>query len=327
MEQKKPSLVYLLAASHSGSTLSAMLIAAHPELRTVGELKAIHLGEKESYLCSCRSRLLECDFWQKIHAKMQAYGINFDVFDAGTDIRSGATKYTKFLLSPLVRSKPVEFIRDFLLFLSPTWRRQYKLIQEKNESLIRAIQETTGATHVVDSSKIGIRLKYLLKNKNIDIKVIWVVRDGRGVSLAYSNPSEYADAKDPLLRGGGAGRTQEQAREIVKGAHEWKRCNEEASSLTKLLGDGQWIQVKYEDLCNSTENTLKRVYQFIDVDPNKLRLDFKSVDHHVLGNGMRLDSTEEIKLDDRWTEELSDDELSQFDEIAGDLNRSFGYDT
>ena len=39
-----PRLAYLLAASHSGSTLLAMLLGAHPEACTAGELKATNLG-------------------------------------------------------------------------------------------------------------------------------------------------------------------------------------------------------------------------------------------------------------------------------------------
>ena len=45
-------LVYILAASHSGSTLLAMLLGSHPDVCTVGELKATSLGNVEEYLCS-----------------------------------------------------------------------------------------------------------------------------------------------------------------------------------------------------------------------------------------------------------------------------------
>ena len=51
MTTKKQKLIYLAAASHSGSTMTAMLLGAHPDLCSVGELKAINLGDKNSYLC------------------------------------------------------------------------------------------------------------------------------------------------------------------------------------------------------------------------------------------------------------------------------------
>jgi hypothetical protein len=46
----------------------------------------------------------------------------------------------------------------------------------------------------------------------------------------------------------------------------------------------------------------------------------------MIGNGMRLDSTPEIKLDERWREVLSPSDLEIFDPIAGRLNRQLGYE-
>jgi hypothetical protein len=40
---------------------------------------------------------------------------------------------------------------------------------------------------LVDSSKVGIRLKYLLRIPEIDIRVIRVIRDGRAVALTYTD--------------------------------------------------------------------------------------------------------------------------------------------
>ncbi|WP_238742551.1 sulfotransferase domain-containing protein [Psychromonas antarctica] len=326
MKTEKKQLIYLAAASHSGSTMTAMLLGAHPDLCSVGELKAVHLGDKDSYLCSCKTLVGECSFWQGVSEKMAKRGQDFCISDARTDIRTGATPYIRRLLKPLVRSPLMELIRDSLLTLSPTWRKQLPQLQKRNADYISAIAEQAGADAVVDSSKIGIRLKYLLKNKDLDIKVIWVVRDGRGVSLAYKNPSEYADAKDPTLRGGGAGKTQEHGRGVETGAHEWIRCNQETQAVLATMDKNKWIKVHYEDICNHTEKTLDEIFKFIGVDPNKKRLDFKAVEHHVVGNGMRLDDSDVIKLDDRWKIELSETDLKCFYNIAGEYHKKLGYD-
>ena len=44
-------LVYILAASHSGSTLLATLLGAHRDTVSVGELKATSLGNADEYKC------------------------------------------------------------------------------------------------------------------------------------------------------------------------------------------------------------------------------------------------------------------------------------
>jgi hypothetical protein len=62
------------------------------------------------------------------------------------------------------------------------------------------------------------------------------------------------------------------------------------------------------------------------VDPAQTSADFRSVEHHVLGNGMRLDPTSEIRLDQRWKSVLSPADLPVFDSVAGKLNRRYGYE-
>jgi len=325
MAHQKQKLVYLAAASHSGSTMTAMLLGAHPDLCSVGELKAINLGDKNSYLCSCKKLVSECEFWQGVADKMASKGHDFCISDARTDIRTDATPYMLRLLRPLVRSPFMELIRDTLLSFSSVWRKQLPFLQKRNADYARSIAEQANVDTVVDSSKIGIRLKYLLKNKDLDIKVIWVVRDGRGVSLAYKNPSEFADAKNPKLRGGGAGKTQEQGRGIEVGAHEWVRCNQETEAVLATMPKENWMQVHYEDICNNTEQTLDTLFEFIGVDPTNKRLDFKTVEHHVVGNGMRLDDSEEIILDDRWKTLLNENELKAYHQITGGYHQSLGY--
>lgn len=304
--------------------MTAMLLGAHPDLCSVGELKAVNLGDTAHYLCSCKALVAECPFWQGVSEKMAKRGQTFTITAAGTDMMTGATPYTRRLLKPLLRGPFMELIRDCLLALSPTWRKQLPELQKRNADYVSAIAEQASAQAVIDSSKIGIRLKYLLRNRDLDIKVIWVVRDGRGVSLAYKNPSQYADAQDPTLRGGGAGKTQERGRDIATGAYEWRRCNQEVEAVLATMKKESWLKVHYEDLCRDTQQTLEQMLSFIGVDANKRRLDFKTVEHHVLGNGMRLDESEAIKLDQRWKTELSQEELAEFEKVAGDYQLTIG---
>jgi hypothetical protein len=40
---------------------------------------------------------------------------------------------------------------------------------------------------------------------------------------------------------------------------------------------------------------------------------------------MRLDSTSDVLLDERWKTFLSEEQLQLFESVAGDLNRRLGY--
>jgi hypothetical protein len=319
-------LVYLLAASHSGSTLLAMLLGRHPEVATTGELKATRLGDPEKYRCSCGSLIRECPFWRGISAKMRERGFEFDVTNAGTDFRSGASDYARRLLEPLHRGPALELVRDAALTLSPVWRRNYPRIQALNAALASSVSLQARKPVVVDSSKIAVRLKFLLRNPELDIKVVRLIRDGRGVALTYTDPLNFADAKDPRLKAGGSGGNRDADRlPMAEAAREWRRSNEEAEALLSGLDPSRWTSLRYEELCSDPEATLKRVFAFIGVDPAATSLDFRSADHHVVGNGMRLDATEQIELDERWRVALSPADLETFAGVAGDLSRRLGY--
>jgi hypothetical protein len=212
------------------------------------------------------------------------------------------------------------------LNLSPVWRKNLPIILARNLALIQCVAARTQKKVIVDSSKIGIRLKYLLRIPELDTKVIRAIRDGRGVALTYIDPARFADASDPALRQGGmgGGRTKERLT-MEQATREWRRSNEEAEQALKLLDPSKQTISHYEDLCTHPEETLNRLFTFIGVDPQKRNQDFRMVEHHIVGNGMRLDSSNAIKLDERWRSNLSLSDLRIFHTIAGNMLNRLGY--
>jgi hypothetical protein len=320
------SLVYILACSHSGSTLLAMLLGAHPDLGTVGELKLTSLGNPDRYRCSCGQSIRQCPFWLRVAQAMSARGIPFDIGEAGTSITATRHAYLRLLLRPLIRGPVLEAVRDAGLALSPAWRKHFVATQERNQALIEVLRQLTGARIIVDSSKTGLRLKYLLRNPALDVRVLRLIRDGRAVALSGLDTPNFADAADPRLRFGGFGERRGRTRySLAQAAQVWRRSNEEAEHLLQGLDPARWLQVRYEHLCRDPVEELARICRFLDLDAAKLRLDFRAAEQHVVGNGMRLDSTSQISLDERWRRHLAARDLRLFDRIAGDLNRAYGY--
>ena len=112
---------------------------------------------------------------------------------------------------------------------------------------------------VVDSSKVGIRLKYLLRNPGLDVRVIRVIRDGRAVAFTYIDPENFADATAPHLRGGGDGTSRDKERLTpLEAAHEWRRSNEEADAIVPASIPSRYTTVSYEDVCADTPAALSR---------------------------------------------------------------------
>ncbi|MCC7462939.1 MAG: sulfotransferase, partial [Gammaproteobacteria bacterium] len=153
-----------------------------------------------------------------------------------------------------------------------------------------------------------------------------VKRDGRAVALTYMNPEHFADASNPALRGGGSGASRDAERlPSQAAAREWLRSNEEAEALMAGVAGERKLEVSYESLCADVEGTLRRIFTFLGVDAMAQRPDFRAATHHVIGNGMRLDSGSEVRLDERWRNALSAAELRTFDLVAGAMNRRLGY--
>ena len=305
------NLAYILAASYSGSTLLAMLLGAQSDACTVGEMRAPDVGDAEAYFCSCGARIKECSFWLRVTAGMAAKGFpGFDITDADLSIHDVENRYIDRLLAPLTRGPVLEGIRDLALHLSPAWRPHLRRIQSRNAALVEVLRGITGAKVVVDSSKVAVHLKYLLTTPALQIKVIHLLRDGRAVTTS--------------MLGHGLKRST-RAETIAAAASSWRGNNEGAERLLARLPALQWLQLRYEDLCRQPEETLRHLCGFLGMDTERIVLDFRSRQQHVLGNDMRLKSTSEIRLDERWRTQLSKEDLEVFEEAAGGLNRKYGY--
>jgi hypothetical protein len=140
------------------------------------------------------------------------------------------------------------------------------------------------------------------------------------------DPAGFADAEDPAMRSGSSGGQRKSERlSMAQAAYQWRRCNEEAGHILRRLDKSRWIEVRYEDICKDTENTLRRLFEFLSLDPDRRAQDFRTVEHHILGNGMRLDTTSRISLDQRWKSVLTEEELHSFDRVAGEMNRRYEY--
>lgn len=319
-------LAYILAASHSGSTLLAMLLGAHPEIATVGELKLTALGPVEQYRCSCRRLIRECPFWDAVRASFARAGLDFDLADAGTDWLSGAPALARRWLKPLHRGPVLEALRDVLLALTPGWRTHASRVAMRTRLLVASVLAVSGKRVLVDSSKIGLRLKFLLRDTTYDLRVIRLIRDGRAVAATYVHPEELADARAPQWRGGGSGGSREAERLTMRAAaREWRRSQEEAEAIVATLPAERVLELRYETLCRQPAETLERVHRFLGVAPRRELPAFRALEHHVVGNGMRLDEVTEVRLDERWREYLSASDLAIFEAEAGAFNRRLGY--
>jgi hypothetical protein len=112
---------------------------------------------------------------------------------------------------------------------------------------------------------------------------------------------------------------------MAEAALEWKRSNEEAETVLRGVDPSRRVEVRYEVLCAQPDATLQGLFAFLGVEPRRALADLRTAEHHVIGNGMRLDATGEIHLDERWRSVLTPTDLRRFEAVAGTINRRLGY--
>jgi len=320
--------VYILGASHSGSTLLALLLNAHPDITTIGETAPGSIGDVGTYRCSCGRLIKECSFWANVVDRMQEKHPDFNLDNFGTQFEFPSSRLVDWLLHIEHRGAPLELLRDAALRLSPAWQRVRREIESRCYDLASAALTESGGRILVDSSKLAHRLKFLLRIPEFNIRVIHLIRDGRAVALTYMRQDEFADSRDAAFRRGGRGMAAEATADslpMAKAAYEWRRCLEAAQYVLAGLEASQWMEIHYEQLCSDKEGVLRRIHEFLGTDHTLATSHFRDVENHVVGNGMRLDTTSEIRLDERWREILTERDLRTFNQTAGAMNRCYGY--
>jgi len=292
-----------MSPSYSGSTLLTYLLATHPEISTIGELKATSMGDIDSYTCSCGSLLKECQFWSHLQESMQAKNAPLDFHHFGTNFKSESKLCNKLLRSS-VRGRLFEYLRKAAFALLPVCGGERLSILDMNRHMIEAICVLQGGSVFLDGSKDPVRLQFMHQSGLWNIKVINLIRDGRGVTNSYMRHSEAG---------------------MDVAAMEWLHSMNEIQNMETYLQPEQIMHVTYEHLCREPDTVLADIYEFIGVDKSLVNVDYQSTSHHILGNAMRLSSTREIRLDEKWKKNLGAEELEVFRSLVGSLNRHLGY--
>jgi hypothetical protein len=169
-----------------------------------------------------------------------------------------------------------------------------------------------------------------------EARFVHVIRDGRDVALSHNNRIKRRglDHKTPVPAG--------------EMARRWRKRIEKARYDAGAVGD-RYIEIRYEDLVTSTEPTLRRVCELVEIDFDPVMLDYHRRAEERLqemardlpaGQGRphrpgeeRLQAhallKEPPKKDrvESWKQEMSAEDVAEFEAIAGELLRDLDYET
>ncbi|HYH23147.1 MAG TPA: sulfotransferase [Azospirillum sp.] len=298
-------VVYIMGHGLSGSTLLALLLGSHPDIATVGEtaIAPRSPNKRMAFTCSCHAAYHDCAFWQDVTRAMAERGYDFDIEDSGLVFRAPDRPLVDALLRFRGRGAAFEALRDVGLMLAPGARRTLAALKARNRDFIEVVTRLRGARVFLDGSKRPERALYLRRTPGLSVKVIHLVRDGRAVACSamknWSMPAEEA-------------------------ARLWTRTNRHCLRARPHFAPDSWLMLRYEDLCAEPAGVMQMLHRFIGVEPQPAPTDFRA-GQHIIGNRMRLASTTEIRLDERWKTALSPADLATIERHVTPLNRRFGY--
>jgi hypothetical protein len=274
----------------SGSTLVERLLAEMPDVVGAGEVT--HLWQRalaDNQPCACGAAFDACPFWISVG---KAAFDGWDNLDA-EDVLALARRVDRTRFVPrLALPTRVTRRRQDLLRYADLYRRIYA-----------GIAEVTGARVIVDSGKHASQAFALRHHPGIDLRVLHVVRDGRGVAYSWSKESSYGSPG-----GDSSSDSYMPQYSVVTSSVLWTAHN----ALFDLLAatGARRLRLRYERIVADPVGHLATVRAFLHLPPEPPAFIRSDGDvaiaelgpiHSVAGNPMRFQTgAVRLRVDSAW---------------------------
>lgn len=278
-------VLYVAGMPRSGSTLLERMLGALPGVCGLGEVVWLwSRGVRENARCGCGEHFWDCPFWQGVGE--QAFGGWSNVDPDRMDHLRRRVDDVKYVGQLLVGRGRRGF-RDELAEYTDAFRRVYA-----------AARDVSGAEIVIDSSK-HTSLAYCLRHvDDLDLRMVHLVRDSRGVAYSWTKKVRAPEF---------TARPTYMARLTpARIALLWNGHNV-LIEVPRLFGT-KTLLLRYEAFAEDPRPALAAVQRLVGLDPGTAPLDFVgdgwadlAPSHSVSGNPMRFTSGRiPLRRDDAW---------------------------
>ncbi|MBI2711045.1 MAG: sulfotransferase [Actinobacteria bacterium] len=284
----RTTVLFIGGGGRNGSTLLERMLAEVPDVAALGEVR--HLpsrGLLADERCSCGEPFSACPWWTKVGTA--AFG-GWDRVDgaAWAAAQEAADRHRR--LPGLARLRP------------GSGDRNVKTVTEHLEALYDGARASTGAPVLVDSSKHASTAALVRLVPSVELRVVNLVRDPRGVAHSWTKVVHRPEAgQSELMPRYRPART----------ALWWDGVHASLAAL-RALGVPV-LGARYEDLVTDPRGQLARIVDFAGLRPAHGWDRFLSgttadlgATHSVAGNPMRFRTGRlELRPDVAWREELA----------------------
>jgi len=301
-------MLYVMGAARSGSTVLNTVLASHPKIEGVGELGYLSSsGHVFEEYCACGERADVCPYWSEVKRVWAQYGGPNDVAEYTALQREFEAR--RWRVHQILRQRDQPSLR-------------FQAYAEQVRSLFQAICTVSGKRIVVDTTKTPSRAVALSMIPGIHLRIVHLVRDGRGVAWSMKKGLR----KD--CRGGV--QTDQPSRPVLRTAAYWLVMNLQSAWVRRQLAPGKSIRLRYEDLMAQPKATLDSIGALLQCDLSEIVQAIKAdatfpVNHIIAGNRLRMSGTVRLRPDMEWSRTMPKKDRMLFSMVAGWLMAQYGY--
>jgi hypothetical protein len=311
--RKATTVVYIAGSGRSGSTLLERMLGGLPGFVNAGEINDM-FRRMAMYdeLCGCGRTFFTCEFWVGVGERAFG-GWSRDLIDEVVMLQSDVVRQrylARLMLPRLAR---------------PRYLAQLERYGEIHARLYAAIVAQSGARVVVDASKGASFAMAIARGGGVDLRMIHLVRDARGVAFSWAK----ANVSRP--HGDGPRATMHRFNPSETAAR-WAILQAEIAASRRYMQAS--VRLRYEDLVAAPAEQIVRCVQALGlaIDPAKdlAYINGRTVDlaqsHGLSGNPSRFRSgPQELRADEQWRTDMARwDRFSTTAIAAGSLAR-YGY--
>ncbi len=301
-------VLYIGGCGRSGSTILDTLLGNHPDMESVGE--ACHIATnawvREDSYCACGKLGRDCDFWRDVFLQWSRRAGSVDV--------AGYAEATREIESRLRMS-----VAQSRLSAGELKHGDYVRL---TVGLIASIRDVSGSKLVVDSSKSATRAAALSMVEGVDLRLVHMVRDCRGVLWS---------AKKRFRKDDRAGISKDDAgKSVARTMKIWSVANLVIDQLRRRMPRDRSIRLRYEDLIAQPDVELRRIGDLVELDLEPLvaavtKGQTMSVGHTIAGNRIRMSGSVQLRPDMEWVDKLTWREQAGCWGLVGWLMMAYGY--
>jgi hypothetical protein len=317
-------VLFIGGFGRSGSTLIERILGELPGICALGEVALLWQRVlRDDVRCGCGAPFSECEFWSVVGDKAFGGWRNVDTDRVlGLQNAVGRNRHIPWLAGRRLNRDRLAMVAEYTDYYT---------------RIYAATASVTGARVVIDSSK-NPGLAFCLRwARGLDLRVVHLVRDARGVAYSSTKhvPRPETDGAASLPR-----------HRPAVAAFMWSAQNVALGLLARVgrerPGQGQdqephrvpMCRIRYEEFLDDPRRAVRRIAAFAGLDPAETdlscldRAGYANLDavHNAAGNPMRF-TTGWIPLrrDDVWRTELPPWQRRLVAAICAPLLATYGY--